>query len=139
MRLQLATKRQIIEKHRKQYEKMSKKQRSDLLNSLAATIGLSRNHLARTLRNGYVKPVKGQKDHRRRKPMYGMQHKRLLAYLWELLYYPSSRRLKAALPDVVASIKELLPTRFEPTIIEEVLKMSHGTMDRLLRHNRRCR
>ena len=136
MRLQMSTKRQIIEKHRKRYQSMSKKQRSDLLDSLTATTGLSRDHLARMLRKGYCKPLQKQKDKRGRKPIYRIQHKRLLEYLWELIYCPSSRRLKAALPDVVASLKDLLQNRFEPKVIEEILKMSHGTMDRLLRNRR---
>lgn len=136
MRLTMKTKRQLIDRHRFRYQKASKKERSLLLTSLETTTGLSRDHLARVLRKGYGHPSKKDLNTRGRKPLYGMQHKRLLVFLWVLLYYPSSRRLKAALPDVIPGIKDTLVARYEPAIIDDVLRMSHGTMDRLLKNNR---
>jgi hypothetical protein len=100
--------------------------------SLALSTELSRDHLARVLRNGYPDRTQGIKGKRGRKPVYGMAHKRLLVSIWTLLYYiPSSRRLQAALPDVLDSINEVLRAKYEERIIQDLIRMSHGTMDRL--------
>lgn len=72
------------------------------------------------------------------KPKYGMEHKKLLEFLWELLYCPSSRRLKASLKDVMNHMTADLLNSFSETVMKEVLHMSHGTMDRLLRSDRKA-
>jgi hypothetical protein len=136
LRLMMATKKQIIEKQRLRYQKARKKERTAILTSLALSTELSRDHLARVLRNGYPDRTQGIKGKRGRKPVYGMAHKRLLVSVWTLLYYPSSRRLQAALPDVLAGSSEALRAEYEEKVIQDLLKMSHGTMDRLLKSNR---
>ncbi len=136
LRLMMATKKQIIEKQRLRYQKARKKERTAILTSLALSTELSRDHLARVLRNGYPDRTQGIKGKRGRKPVYGMAHKRLLVSVWTLLYYPSSRRLQAALPDVLAGSSEALRAEYKEKVIQDLLKMSHGTMDRLLKSNR---
>ena len=80
LRLMMATKKQIIEKQRLRYQKARKKERTAILTSLALSTELSRDHLARVLRNGYPDRTQGIKGKRGRKPVYGMAHKRLLVW-----------------------------------------------------------
>ena len=133
MRLTLATKRQIIKKQQAAYRRSSRKTKTRILNALEVSTGLSRDHLARILREGYKDGSRLAKETRGRKAKYGMEHKKLLAFLWELLYC-----LKASLEDVMKHMTEDLLKSFPETVIKEVLEMSHGTMDRLLRSNRQA-
>jgi len=135
--LYMATKRQIISKQKAKYLKSSKKEKSKILNALSETTGLTRGHLVRVLSKKYEYEDKKIKSGRGRKPVYKIAHKRLLVEVWELLNYPSSRRLEASMPAVLDNLEraghQILDTGFK----REMLMLSHGTMDRMLKHDRK--
>jgi hypothetical protein len=135
--LSMATKRQIILKQKPKYLKASKKEKHSILNALTETTGLTRGHLIRVLGRQYAYEDHRIKSGRGRKPIYGMVHKKLLAQVWELLNYPSSRRLKGALSDVLDNLERTGHEVFDPEFKKEMLALSHGTMDRLLKQNRK--
>ena len=137
MKLSMATKRQIVEKQKSAYRRGDKKQKSHILDILEQTTELSRGHLSRLLRDPQRYNKKAIRKGRGRKPIYGMAHKELLAYLWILLGCPSSRRLKAALPDSLCNLEMHQHRTLLPPFRDQMLRMSHGTMDRLLFHDRK--
>ena len=137
MDLTMATKRQIIERQKNPYRRASKKEKSRILQTLVTTTGLTRDHVSRILRDQYQYKKGPVKPGRGRKPIYGMVHKELLKEAWYLLQFPSSRRLEAALPDVIESLERHGHWKLEANLRQQMLQMSHGTMDRLLRYNRR--
>ena len=137
MDLTMATKRQIIERQRNPYRRASKKEKSRILEALVTTTGLTRDHVSRVLREQYEYQKGPVKPGRGRKPVYGMAHKALLKEAWILLQFPSSRRLEAALPDVIDNLERHGYWKLEAPLKQQMLQMSHGTMDRLLRHNRK--
>ena len=133
----MATKRQIINKQKSKYLKASKKEKSHILSALEETTSLTRGHLTRVLARNYEYENKNIKSGRGRKPVYYMLHKELLVQVWELLNFPSSRRLSAAMPAVLDNLERMGHKAFDLKFKKEMLKMSHGTMDRLLKHNRK--
>lgn len=135
--LTMATKRQIISKQKTKYLKSSKKDKSKILSALIETTGLTRGHLSRILGEKYEYEDKRIKSGRGRKPVYGIAHKQLLVEVWELLNYPSSRRLKGSMADVLDNFERVGYKAFDPTFKQEMLMLSHGTMDRLLKHDRK--
>lgn len=137
MDLTMATKRQIIERQKNPYRRAGKKEKSRILQALVTTTGLSRDHISCVLRDQYQYQQGPVKPGRGRKAVYGMAHKELLKRAWILLHFPSSRRLEAALPDVIENLEQHGHLRLEATFKQQMLSMSHGTMDRLLKHNRK--
>lgn len=133
----MATKRQIITKQKAKYLKSSKKDKSKILTALAETTGLTRGHLSRVLGRQYAYEDKRIKSGRGRKPIYRNAHKQLLVEVWELLNYPSSRRLEASIPAVLDNLERAGHKVFDPGFKKEMFMLSHGTMDRLLKHNRK--
>lgn len=135
--LSMATKQQIIAKHKKKYLRAGKREKNQMLNALEKTTELTRGHLIRVLSDHYVYENKKIKSGRGRKPIYGMQHKQLLVEVWELLNYPSSRRIAASMAAVLDNLERMGHKTFDPGFKNEMLVLSHGTMDRLLKHNRK--
>jgi len=133
----MATKRQIIDKQKAKYRKSGKKDKGKILTALAETTGLTHGHLIRILSMRYEYRDKKVKSGRGRKPVYGITHKRLLAEIWELLNYPSSRRLEAAVPAVLHNLERMGHKTFSEEFKKEMLTLSHGTMDRLLSQDRK--
>ena len=137
MDLTMATKRQIIERQKNKYRRASKKEKSRILNALVMTTGLTKDHVSRVLRDQYQYGKGPVKPGRGRKPVYGMAHKELLLEAWVLLGCPCSRRLEEAMPDVVDNLERHKYWKLESSFKQELLRMSHGTMDRLLSINRK--
>ena len=135
--LTMATKRQIITKQKAKYLRSGKKDKSIILSALTETTGLTREHLIRVLSRKYEYEEKKIKSGRGRKPIYGMPHKQLLVEVWELLDYPSSRRLESSMKAVLDNLEEHGHKVLDPTFKKEMLMLSHGTMDRLLRNDRK--
>ena len=135
--LSMATKRQIISRQKTKYQKSSKKDKSIILTALAETTGLTRGHLIRVLGQQYEYEKKRIISGRGRKPVYKIAHKQLLVEVWELLNYPSSRRLEASMPAVLDNLERTGHKVFDPGFKKEMLILSHGTMDRLLKHDRK--
>ncbi len=135
--LLMATKRQIICRSKTKYLRVSKREKSQILTALEETTGLTRGHLIRILSSQYAYTEKAVRKRRGRKPLYGLVHKQLLTEIWELLNYPSSRRLEAAMPAVLDNLERTGHKTFDPVLKEEMLRLSHGTMDKLLAHDRK--
>jgi hypothetical protein len=136
--LSMATKRQIIAKQKSKYLKAGKKTKQKILAALVETTGLTRGHLIRVLGKKYDYEDKRIKSGRGRRPVYIIAHKQLLVEVWELLNYPSSRRLKASMPVVLDNLERMGHQTFDPGFKKEMLRLSHGMMDRLLKQDRKC-
>lgn len=135
--LSMATKRQIIGRQKAKYLRSGKKEKSGILKALTETTGLTRGHLIRVLSKRYAYEDKKIKSGRGRKPVYGMPHKQLLAEVWKLLDYPCSRRIEASMKAVLDNLEQRGHKTFDPKFKKEMLTLSHGTMDRLLRYDRK--
>ena len=99
--------------------------------------GVHKRSRERVLRGQYQYQKGPVKLGRGRKPVYGMVHKELLLEAWVLLGCPCSRRLEVAMPDVVDNLERHKCWKLELSFKQELLRMSHGTMDRLLSINRK--
>ncbi len=136
MKLSMATKRQVIEKQKSAYKRATKKRKTEIITALQCATDLSRDHLSRLLRdpNRYQKET--IKPGRGRKSVYGAAHRELLVFIWALLGFPSSRRLKAAIPDAIRNLERHGHRSLTPDLRAQMLRMSHRTMDRLLWYER---
>lgn len=137
-KISMKSRKEIIESKKTAYRQSQKAGKISILNELESITGLSRDHLAKQLRKQKRSKQKhAVKSKRGRKPRYTMTHKRLLHIIWELLDYPCSKRLKEAIQDVLLSVVSREHMQISPAIQTDLLEMSHGTMDRLLRADRK--
>jgi hypothetical protein len=133
----MATKRQVVSRQKVKYLGSSKKDKGKILAALAETTGLTRGHLVRVLGSQYEYADKKIRSGRGRKPVYRIAHKQVLVEVWELLNYPSSRRVEAAMPIVLDNLERMGHKVCDPIFKKEMLGLSHSTMDRLLKHDRK--
>lgn len=135
--LTVATKQEIIARQKKTYARATRKGKSMILDSLVLTTQLSRDHIIRVLNGNYAYRSKPVVSGRGRKPTYTMEHKKLLLYVWELLNYPCSKRLKGALADVLENLIRFGHIAPKPDLLAAMKQISPSTIDRLLAHNRK--
>lgn len=135
-KLSMATKRQTINRQKRNYRKSSKKQKTTILDSLQTTTGLSRQHLIRVLSSDYDYESPYVKSGRGRKPIYSLKHKQELRFIWELLDYPCAKRLREALPAVMNNLEKHGHVKYDEDFKRQMQKISHGTIDRLLAKDR---
>lgn len=135
--LSMATKRELINRQKKAYQHSSKQGKCSILDSLVLSTELSRDHLIRMLNSKDSSAKSSVAPGRGRKPIYTLEHKRLLLKVWELLNYPSSRRLKESLPDALDNLQEHQHISLTPDFRQQMIQIAHGTIDRLLRHDRK--
>jgi len=131
-KVSMSTRNEIIETQKAKYRLASKKEKTQILNSTCETTGLTRDHVARRLKDTSVKKVKKQKQKRGKKKYYGDECIEPLKYFWELMSYPCSKALAAGICQVIDAIERHHSRIFEPDILKKLRTMSASTIDRLL-------
>lgn len=128
------------------YRKATKKEKGAILNTFVETTGYDRGYARWLLRHHglrvQVKPkVILEGDAQRvpqRRPVvkYGPEVLAPLKEIWEMLDYISSKRLVAALPEVIPRLKACGELRLTKTVRRKLLRISASTVDRLLKSER---
>jgi len=131
-RVSMQSRKEIITRHKKKYEKAHKKEKSEILDNVCSTIGLSRGHVARMLRQ--KSHDKKQPTKRRgRKPQYTENVViQLLEKLWVQMDCICGKRLRAGLSDMVDALVRHGELNAPEWVIKKLLSMSAATIDRLL-------
>ncbi len=78
-----------------------------------------------------------KKVQRRRPRVFGPEVVKVLLRLWVMLDYPASRRLVAALPNVVEALERHGELALEAELKAKLLTISPATVDRLLREEKK--
>ena len=137
-RASMGTRKEIIERHRKEYSKASKAEKGRILDLICESVGLSRDRAGRVLRST-EKPRVQQLRRRGRKPQYhDARVIKLLTRLWVMMDCVSGKRLCAGLPGLIGALKRHGELDAEAWAIDKVLSMSPSTADRLLADARRA-
>lgn len=145
MKVSMASRNEIIENSKNRYKKSKKRQRSIILNELTLATGLSRDHLARRLREPlqHKSSKKAQqmapKFLKKRGPRarYGRPHQEALIRLWSMLGCIASKRLKAALPSLLNALERFNHPFIDKAIAQDLSHISASTIDRLLSFERK--
>jgi len=139
-KLSMKARKEVIAKFSREYQRVGKKGKGEILDHVCATAGLSRDRAARLLRQppkkydarGRPKKEKG-KENRGRKPKYHEKVvQQLLERLWEEMDYACGKRLVEGLPAFVEALQRFGELDAPDWAAEKVLAMSASTMDRLL-------
>lgn len=120
--------REYLEAIRERYRKSLKKQKGMILDEFCRTAGYCRKYAIRVLR--------GQAQPRERKPGPKSKYLGILSHLkdlWEVLDRPCSKKLKAAIPDLLHHYKHEAMTKAKEQKLQAI---SPATIDRLLKPTR---
>jgi len=129
---------EIIDKQIKKYRKASKKEKSQILNTICESTGLSRNRAKRLLSGSAVikKKDKKKKDTRGRKIKYDNDFVIALEKIWHLMDFACGKRLKAGMKDMVEALERHDEMTFENDIKQKLFEISSSTIDKLLRRSK---
>jgi hypothetical protein len=129
-----------------QYRRASKGQKGVLLDQFVEATGYDRCYARRLLRNHgrqvRMSPkvvVEGDarvRTKRKGKITYGPEVRKALVDVWEILDFISSKRLAAALPEVVPRLVAFRELRIKKAVQRLLLRVSPATIDRLLKPER---
>jgi hypothetical protein len=129
-----------------QYRKAPKKGKGQILDSFVEATGYNRSYASRLLRNHgrrvhvgsgvWVEGDAGCRVKRPRARVYGPKVVKALKKVWEILDYINSKRLEAALPEVVPRLVKFGELRISKEVQEKLMRMSASTIDRVLKGER---
>ena len=146
MRLTMRERRVLAKAVCERYRKARKKDKGHILDEFVKSSKLDRCYARWLLRNHgrrvEVKPLvilEGDARKRTRRPRkkeYGPEVVPALKKVWEMLDFISSKRLVAALPEVVPRLVAYRELRLKKSVQKKLLAISASTIDRLLKPER---
>ena len=147
MGLTMKERRKITAETAGRYQKASKKEKSLTLNWFTELTGYNRSYASHLLslqgRKINLKPklrLKADlrvKVKRKRETIYDEKVKEALLFVWKILNYPSSKKLKAALKEVIPKLIQFEEILLEKDTEEKLLRISASTIDRMFQEERR--
>ena len=150
MGLTMSEKRAITREVAKRYQKAPKKEKGQMLDEFAETLGYTRCYASYVLRNWgreisrrlknwdkivLIKDPKLKKK-RIRLRIYDQAVLPPLKKVWGILNYPCGKRLKSFLKEIVPVLEKFREITIDPAIRKKILEMSAATIDRLLKGER---
>ncbi len=144
----MGTRKKIGQILAKEYQRARKKEKGKILDSIVKTIGYNRGYAKWLLRNWgreiviwrgsrrirVIGECRRKKQRTREKAAeYGKEVKEALREIWQILDYPSSKRLVPYLPIFLEKVEELGLFPLTPETREKLLHISSSTIDRLLK------
>lgn len=146
MRMTMEERKTVTKALTKQYGKARKKEKGRILTSLVEATGYNRSYAARVLR-GHGRRVEvapgvvleGSVRRRRTRARwrsYGPEVAKALREVWKMLDCIASKRLAAALPEVVPRLVALGELKASKAVQRKLVEISPATIDRLLKPDR---
>jgi len=129
----MKTRKEIIYAHKDKYQKSTKKERGQLLNSICESTGLSRDRAARLLREEKTREkIDLKKENRGRKPKYNAEVIKALNKIWGILDFACGKRLKEGIKPLIEALERHDEMVFNPEIKSKLFDISAASIDRLL-------
>ena len=130
--MSIGSKRELFAVVQRRYHRSTKKQRGAILDEFSANTGLQRKYVIRLLNRGYKRGRKkpGPVGQYRSDPRFLMA----LRALWKLSDYACGKLLKAMIPELMA--RSECSEGLSDEMREKLLRVSHSTIDRVLREYR---
>ncbi len=147
MGLTMKEKKAVTKEQAKRYRRASRKEKGVMLNEFTALTGYNRTYASYVLsRHGReVKGVPGKvfvgefrkKHTRKRESYYGMDVKKELIKIWEIMDYICGKRLAPVMSELVPKLIEHGELDISDEIKEKLLQISAPTIDRILKEERK--
>ncbi|MDV6237506.1 DDE-type integrase/transposase/recombinase [Leptospira ellisii] len=132
MRLNLRERQMVTKIFKERYRWAFKKEKTLILNEFVEVTGYHRCY-ARTLLRGINEKKPTLKKPRKKPPIYDDEVRKALEFIWEVLDRICSRRMKAAIPEILKQIEHLQNYPLKKYTKSKLLSISPSTIDRLLK------
>jgi hypothetical protein len=137
-KVSMKTRQEIIEKQRAKYQKSKKRGKTEILNAVCASTGLSRDRAARILSS---KSPPRNKQHpgvetRGRKAIYREDVLKPLKKIWAIMDFPCGKRIAAGMDSMLDALLRFGEIDCDEKIIAKLKQISPATIDRLLKRER---
>lgn len=138
----MAARREITKKYAREYARAGKVEKGQLLDSLVATTGWTRDHACRAIRAAAARRGAARDQQRKPKPRkYSYDALVVLQEVWRLAGQPCGKYLAAIMEDTLYRLvrdRELgkVADRITDTVLDELRAMSGATIDRYLKPHR---
>jgi hypothetical protein len=127
----MRTRKEIIARHKRKYDRLSKKQKGLVLDSICMDTGLSRSRAKHLLAKSYESAPSA--TGRGRKTKYGPDVVKALEKIWAYMDFACGRRLTAGMDDMLGSLWRFNEIDIDSSVQLKLRQMSPSTADRLLR------
>jgi hypothetical protein len=112
----------------KRYARVSKGEKSRMLDELCELTGWSRRHARRTL----VQPTAVPRPQTTRPRIYGLEVLGPLRFVWATLGGPAGKRLAPFMAEVIGALERHGEIELVPDVRDKLLSVSAATIDRML-------
>ncbi len=148
MELTMIERKPIYRETAKEYQKVRKKAKNEILDRFLSITGLNRNYAARLLRShgkklrtgkkSYVKGDIAKKGNRPgRTKYYDTEVIKLLKFIWKLSGFICGKRLKPVLNEIIDNLLKNERIMALPETIDKLRKISASSIDRLMKPERK--
>jgi hypothetical protein len=136
IKISMKAKKEVIEKQKKKYRKLTKKAKSAVIDSVVMTTGLSRDRASRLL-SGKYELVSKKKIRTRTGKYSNPEFVKALIKMWYFMDNICSRRMVAGLPDMLDALTKFNEINFSQEITMMLKSISKSAIDRLLKPTRK--
>lgn len=123
-------KRELLKAIRPRYRKVSKREKSRILDEFVAATGYNRKYAIQLLRNG---PSRPSRQRRGRSLIYGPDVVAALVQVWEACGHLCGKRLRPFMRDMVEALERHDELKLASETRSKLLQMSASTIDRRLK------
>lgn len=131
-KLEMETRRKVIEKQRSKYRKASKKEKGVILDSVCIATGLSRDRVKKLFAMK-ERPLPSGKSRSGRHPKYGRETRLALESIWALMDFAGGKRLCAGMDDMLNALVRYGECSFSEKTQDLLREISPATADRILK------
>lgn len=131
-KLSMKSREELIKRQHPKYLKASKKEKTQLINTVCETTGLSRDRASRLLRNGISKKVSNAKGKRGPKKKYGSDVSDILTKIWYYMDNACGKRMASGMRAMLEALIRFDEITVSDEVKDKLLEMSPATIDRLL-------
>jgi hypothetical protein len=128
----MKSREELIKRQHPKYLKASKKEKTQLINTVCETTGLSRDRASRLLRNGISKKVSNAKGKRGPKKKYGSDVSDILTKIWYYMDNACGKRMASGMRAMLEALIRFDEITVSDEVKDKLLEMSPATIDRLL-------
>ena len=135
----MKTRNEIIEAHKIEYHKSTKKEKTRIITIVSEATGLSRDRTKKCLKKPLVSKIKKlikPKETRGRKATYDSTLIYQLEKLWKLADFACGKRLKQAIPNLIDALQRHGELTIDEETKQKLCDMSPATIDRLLKKSK---
>jgi hypothetical protein len=141
LRVNMSTRKALVESFIDRYKKVGKKAKGRLLDAFTLSTGFKRCYARRILRLGHKKKSPGTSDSpilgRGRKKYYTPDVLTALVKIWQFMRFACGKRLVSALPEMIRVLEKFGEISLNDEIKKKLSTMSPSTADRLLKQERK--